>query len=428
MEDLIQFLSMRDPNVRYVVLGTLLVGISSAVIGNFAYLRKRALLGDAIAHSVLPGICLAFMLQGTRSLLVLMPGAFISGWLALQSIDWIDRKSKIKPDAAIGLVLSVFFGLGVMLLTRIQQTGTGSQAGLKHFLFGQAAAILPGDLWVFGITSLLLCGTVFLFYKEFTLLSFDPDFARSAGLPVRWLELMLSTLTVLAVVTGIQTVGVVLMAALLITPAAAARFWTDSLGRMVIIGAIFAAIASVLGSFVSYQQVNMPTGPWIIVFMSLIAFGSMLFAPGRGAAARQWDLLLHRRKMLEENVLKAFYHAVEISGDTTSGLTRDGLQEQRAFPTFLLRISLLELRRRGLLTREKNRYRLSEKGLAQGARLARIHRLWELYLTRYLRIAADHVHDDAEAMEHLITPEIEAELEAALDYPERDPHDRDIPR
>ena len=218
------------------------------------------------------------------------------------------------------------------------------------------------------------------------------------------------------------------MAALLITPAAAARFWTDSLGRMVIIGAIFAAIASVLGSFVSYQQVNMPTGPWIIVIMSLIAFGSMLFAPGRGAVARQWDLLLHRRKMLEENVLKAFYHAVEISGDTTSGLTRDGLQEQRAFPTFLLRISLLELRRRGLLTREKNRYRLSEKGLAQGARLARIHRLWELYLTRYLRIAADHVHDDAEAMEHLITPEIEAELEAALDYPERDPHDRDIPR
>ncbi len=193
MNDLLRFISMADPNVRYVVLGTLLVGISSSVIGNFAYLRKRALLGDAIAHAVLPGICLAYMLQGTRSLWVLLPGAFISGWLALQTIDWIDRKSRIKPDAAIGLVLSVFFGAGVMLLTRIQQTGTGTQSGLKNFLFGQAAAIQPGDLVVFAITGIVLCGGVALFFKEFTLLSFDPEFSRASGLPVRWLELLLST-------------------------------------------------------------------------------------------------------------------------------------------------------------------------------------------------------------------------------------------
>lgn len=428
MEDLIRFLSLSDPNVRYVVLGTILVGVSSSVIGNFTYLRKRALLGDAIAHAVLPGICLAFMLQGSRNLWVLLPGAFISGWVALWSIDVIERKSKIKTDAAIGLVLSVFFGLGVLLLTRIQQGGSGGQAGLKHFLFGQAAAMLPSDLWVFGVTGAILCGSVWLLFKEFALIAFDPDFARSVGLPLRGLELLLSTLTVLAVVTGIQTVGVVLMAALLITPPASARFWTDRLKTMVWIGAAFAALSGVLGSYVSYRQPNMPTGPWIIVVLSALALLSMLFAPRRGVLFRQWSLAMHRRKMLEENILKAFFHALERSPEQRTVWTVETLREQRSFPGWGLRLALWELSRKGLLQRTEGGLALSEKGRVEGARLARIHRLWELYLTQYLRIAPDHVHDDAEAMEHLITPEIEAQLEAALDYPQRDPHDRDIPR
>ncbi|MBI1192209.1 MAG: iron chelate uptake ABC transporter family permease subunit [Bacteroidetes bacterium] len=428
LKELLHFLSLSEPNIRYVVFGTIMVGIAAAVIGNFTFLRKRALVGDAIAHAVLPGICLAFMLQGSRSLWVLLPGAFVSGWLALLSIDWINRNSRLKPDAAIGLVLSVFFGTGVLLLTYIQQSGDGSQSGLKHFLFGQAAAILPGDLWVFGLTGLLLCGLVALFFKEFTLLSFDPDFAQAAGLPVRRLELLLSTLTVLAVVTGIQTVGVVLMAALLITPAAAARFWTDRLGAMVLLGAAFAALASVLGSFVSYQQPNMPTGPWIIVVLSAIAFFSMVFAPRRGGLARLWDKLRHAWKIREENVLKTIYHSGESLGDFTAGMHIEAVQGRRAFNPWQLRLSLFTLQRRGLLQYGASGYRLSGEGLREGARLARIHRLWELYLTEYLRLAPDHVHDDAEAMEHLITPELEAQLEAALGYPERDPHDRDIPR
>ena len=140
MNDLLQFFSLQDASVRNVVLGTLLVGVGSGVIGTFAFLRKRALVGDAVAHSVLPGICLAFLLYGSRNLLVLLPGAFVTGWLSLLLIDQIDRRSRIKTDAAIGLVLSVFFGIGILLLTWIQKSGNAQQAGLDHFLFGKAAA------------------------------------------------------------------------------------------------------------------------------------------------------------------------------------------------------------------------------------------------------------------------------------------------
>ncbi len=428
MKDLLQFLSLQDPNVRYVVLGTLLVSISTAVIGNFAYLRKRALVGDAVAHSVLPGICLAFMLQGSRSLWVLLPGAFISGWLALMSIELINRKSRLKTDIAIALVLSVFYGLGVLLLTFIQQGERGSQSGLQHFLFGQAAAILPGDLSLFAFTGALLCSSVILLYRPFKLMSFDPAFTQAMGWPLRRLEWILSTLTVLAIVTGIQTVGVVLMAALLISPALAARFWTHRLPRMIVLSALFASLASVLGCYVSFRQSHMPTGPWIIVMMSLLAFASMLLAPEKGWLSRRLAQGQHQWKVNAENLLKLLYHSGEQSGDFQIGLTREGIIAKRYFSPLMLRLQLWSLLRGAWLSKEGQHYRLSERGMERGARLARLHRLWELYLTRYLRIAADHVHDDAEAMEHLITPQIEAELEAALDYPERDPHNRDIPR
>lgn len=413
--------------MRHVVLGTLLVGIGSGVIGTFAFLRKRALVGDAVAHSVLPGICLAFLLHGSRDLLVLLPGAFATGWLSLIVIDQIDRHSRIKTDAAIGLVLSVFFGIGVLLLTTIQKSGNAQQAGLDHFLFGKAAAIVYNDVLLFAVVTFLLVGLVILFYKEFQLISFDPDFARSSGIPVRALELLLATLTVLAVVTGIQAVGVVLMAALLITPAAAARYWSDKLYVIILLAAAFSALAAIFGSWVSYENARMPTGPWIIVALSILAFASMLLAPQRGFLGRALLLRGHRKKVNEENILKELYHA-STRDALSDGLTPEGLMERRAFHPNTLRNSLQRLKRKGLIRKNQQAWSLTSKGEAAGTRLARIHRLWELYLTEYLRIAPDHVHDDAEAVEHMITPEIEEELEKVLGYPDRDPHGKSIPR
>ncbi len=427
---MLDFFSLADPNVRYVVLGMVLLGASSGVVGCFTFLRKRALLGDAVAHSVLPGVCLAFMLSGTKHPIVLLTGAVLTGWLSLLVIDWITKYSRIKTDAAIGLTLSVFFGVGILLLTIIQQSGNAAQSGLDKFLFGKAAAMIGADLWVFGGLSVVLIGVVVLFFKEFTLVAFDLHFAESIGLPVRFVEIALASITVLAVAVGIQAVGVVLMAAMLITPAAAARYWTNKLPIMVFLAAVLGAVSGIFGAFISYQGTAMPTGPWIVVVLSVMALLSMLVAPKRGVLARQWELRKNQVKILEENVLKVFYHLGEAQGSFFEWRNTDDLQGRRRMTARNLKRGIQRLMGKGLLEESPigGQWQLTEQGKLLAQRVVRLHRLWELYLSRYLHLAEDHVHQDAEAIEHIITPEIEAQLERELDFPKKDPHDKEIPR
>jgi len=427
MQQLIEFLSLSDPNVRFVVLGMVLLGASSGIVGSFTFLRKRALVGDAIAHSVLPGVCLAFMLWGTKNPLVLLVGATATGWLSLLAIDFITARSRIKSDAAIGLVLSVFFGVGIMLLTSIQKSGNATQSGLDKFLFGKAASMVGSDLYTFAALSVLLIVVVLLFFKEFRLISFDMPFAQAIGLPVRRLEVVLSTITVLAVAVGIQAVGVVLMAAMLITPATAARFWTDRLDVMVLLAAVFGALAGIFGAYVSYLAPSMPTGPWVVVVLSLIAFVSLLFAPQKGYVARRYMRWQHQQKIQDENVLKIFYHLGEKDQVFLQKRSLTDLQKQRQMPSPIIKKGLQRLTKKGWLTTAKDTWQLTDLGEKKAKRLVRIHRLWEVYLTQHLRIAADHVHNDAEAMEHIITPELERQLEKILNYPKKDPHDSEIP-
>ena len=249
-------------------------------------MRKKSLIGDAIAHSVLPGICLAFLLFETKNPLILLGGATITGWLSVILIDYITGQSRIKADAAIGIVLSVFFGVGILLLTYIQHTGISSQSGLQSYLFGKAAAMTRDDIYVLTGLSLLIIVLMLMFYKEFALMTFDEDHAKSIGLPVKLLEIVLSIITVLAVAVGIQAVGVVLMAAMLIAPATAGRYWTDKLGVMLFLAAIFGAFSGLIGAFISYTAPSMSTGPWIIITISLVALMSILFAPNKGYVSR----------------------------------------------------------------------------------------------------------------------------------------------
>ncbi len=311
MQETFQFLSFSDPNVQFVVLGTMILGATAAMVGSFSFLRKRALVGDAIAHSILPGICLAFILSGSKNPLYLIIGATISGWLSLLLIDAISRTTKLKSDAAIGIILSVFFGIGILLLTSIQHSGNAAQAGLDKFLFGKAASLTREDITVFSSIAVILIVLVFLFYKEFKLISFNPDFAKVIGLPVKFLEFILSTITVLAVAVGIQAVGVVLMAALLITPASGARFWTNRLGYMIIISTLFGALSGFLGSYISYVAPAMPTGPWIVMCLSLLTIGSIWLAPKTGMLSKFKMQRSNEQKILIENVLKLFYHIGE---------------------------------------------------------------------------------------------------------------------
>jgi manganese/zinc/iron transport system permease protein len=427
LENFISFFSFSEVNVRYVVLGSVLLSASSAIVGTFTFLKKKSLVGDAVAHSVLPGVCIAFLVIGDKSPIALIIGAFTSGWLSMICIDYITKNSKLKEDTSVGLVLSVFFGIGILLLTSIQHAGNEEQAGLDSFLFGKAAALVGDDLIVFATVAIVLIATVFLFFKEFALISFDESFATVIGLPIKRLEFILTTLTVLAVVIGIQAVGVVLMSAMLITPPAAARYWTDKLPKMIVIAASMGAFAGFAGALISYLAPAMPTGPWIVLVTSAIALVSFLVAPQKGLISKQLQQVNYRKKFTDENILKLIYQLGEKDKAFFSSRTTELIANHRLFAQKELKESLKRLKNEGYLKHEKSTWQFTTEGYERGQRIVRLHRLWELYLTEYLRIAPDHVHDDAETMEHIITPEIEKALESRLQKPKYDPHHAEIP-
>jgi len=428
MQAIVEFLSFSDPNIRYVVVGSILLAASSAIVGVFIVLKKKALIGDAISHSVLPGICTAFLFSGSKNILFLIIGAFISGWLAIIVIDFIISKSKIKKDAAISLVLTVFFGLGIVLLTYIQHNGFASQSGLESFIFGNAAALIGIDVIVFSIIAIILVLTVIAFFKEFALTAFDEPYAKTIGLPVSRLELLLTTLTVLAVVTGITAVGVILMAAMLITPAAAARFWSDNLKKIVIIAACFGALSGFAGAFISYMAPAMPSGPWMVVSSSCIAFFSFFFAPKKGSVFKWWYKKQHIKTTDEENILKIFYQLGEPTFYFENEYSVSQLEEVRTINRKRFKFALKRLEWKGFAEKTNAKWRLTDRGIKESARIVRLHRLWELYLTKYMQMPAHKVHENAEMIEHIITPELEKELEIQLGFPDRDPHESVIPR
>jgi len=426
MKELLEFISFQDANIRFVVFGLILLSTASASVGTFAMLRKRSLIGDAVAHAVLPGICLAFMFTGEKNPLVLLIGSFISGSLSVYCIDLISRNTKIKADTAVAMVLSVFFGLGIVLLTHIQHSDYANQAGLDKFLFGKAASMTQEDVYVFGGVALLVLIILLLFLKEFKLLSFDSKYAKTIGYSTKWLEMLLSSLTVLAVITGIQAVGVVLMAAMLITPAVGAKFWSNNLNKLIIIAVFFAIFSALTGSFISYSETSMPTGPWIVVIISGFAMVSFLVAPQKGLLSIYVKQIQHKRKIAEENLLKRFYQLGEKEQDFYHARSLKELQNQSNYLDLKLSLSLLLKHR--FIEKTGKAYQLSKAGYAKGQRITRAHRLWESYLSEHLNIPADHVHDNAETVEHIITPDLEIEIRNSLSNPDLDPHQSQIPK
>jgi manganese/zinc/iron transport system permease protein len=427
MNHLLDFLSLSDPNVRMVVLGTTLLGAGAGLVGVFSLLRKRALLGDAVAHSILPGVCLAFLISGSKNPFYLLLGAVAAGWLSLLAIDYLVGHTKLKADGVMGLVLSVFFGLGIWLLTSIQQSGAAGQSGLDKYLFGKAASITRQDVRLFGWILLGIMGVVLGFYKGFKLLAFDPDYARAVGMPVRFLEFLLSTITVLAIAAGIQAVGVVLMAALLIAPAAAARFWTDRLWAMLLLAAGLGILAAWSGAYVSYVAPSMPTGPWIVLVLALLTILSMFGSPRRGILGRWNRHRVYARKIGMENVLKALFQMEELEGAGSRGFSRGAILRHREIEAGRLNRWLRGLKRRKWVGETGGLWQLTPSGREQARQVVRRHRLWELYLHKRLHLPPDHVHAGAEAMEHLLTPELVAALQQDLGFPTRDPHESPIP-
>ncbi|MGI8908459.1 MAG: metal ABC transporter permease [Candidatus Sumerlaeaceae bacterium] len=268
--------------IRVVGLGAAVLGIVSGALGSYAVLRRQSLLGDAISHAALPGIAIAFLLTGSKAPMVLVLGAAIAGLAGTLLVTSVVNLTRVKDDAALGIVLSVFFGFGLVLLTYIQKLPNAAQAGLDKFLFGQAAALLESDVWMLMGIALAALVVVALLWKEFKLLTFDRDFGASLGFPIRSLEILLTGLLTVAIVLGLQTVGVVLMSAMVVAPAAAARQWTNRLSIMVLLSAAFGGASGVAGAIISSTVSHMPTGPTIVICITLIVVISLALAPRRG--------------------------------------------------------------------------------------------------------------------------------------------------
>lgn len=282
-----------DYTFRVVLAGTTILGILCGVLGSFIVLRREALLGDGIAHSSYPGIMLAFMFLGVKSLDGLILGAFISALVATGLILMARQYTRLPFDGVLASVLSGFFGAGLVLSAIIQHSGNANQAGLNQFIFGQASTILYRDVILTTSLSLIVLLLVVLFWKELKLMAFDPDYAGALGLPGGKLNVLLSFLTMMTVLLSIQAVGIILMSAMLIAPSVAARQWTRRLEPMVLLSALFGAVSSATGTIASSSISKMPTGPAIVVAASVIVITSLLFAPRRGLVSQY----LHHKRL-----------------------------------------------------------------------------------------------------------------------------------
>ena len=393
-----------------VMLGTALLGGMAGVVGSFAVLRGRALVGDMLAHAALPGVCVAFLITGHRDLLGLSAGALVSGLLAIGAVTVITRWTRTKEDAAIGIVLSTFFGGGVVLLSIIQKPSTsGNKAGLNSYLFGEPGGMLNSDLIVLAVVAAIVLAAVALFFKEFELTCFDSDFARSQGWPTLWLDLAMLAMLATVTIVGLPIVGVILMAAMIILPAATARFWTNRLPVLLLVSGLVGAAAGLVGTQVGRGY---PAGAAIVLTASSFFVVSLLFAPQRGVISKLLSEYRLRRRVAEEHLLRALFELGEAELPNVPVIDVQVVRDYRHW--WSLDRLLERAQEEQLIEWDANHLQLTPLGLRRAAQITKAHRLWELYLVRHADIAPDHVDRDADDVEHLLPESLVAKLEQEL--------------
>lgn len=425
-----RLLTLGDFNTRVVLLGTMLLGAAAGVVGTFMLLRRQALVGDVVSHAALPGVAVAFLLGEVispgsgRSLGRLLVGASVAGLLAVGAMSLIRRWSRIKPDAALATVLGVFFGGGAVLFKAVQEIPSGNQAGLQHFILGSASTMTTGDVWLITKVAVVITVVVGLLFKEFEVLAFDEDFARTQGWPVFALDFALLMLVVAVTVIGLQSVGV-LMVALLIAPPTAARFWTEKLRTMMLLSASFGAISAASGTVLSALFPQLAGGPTIVMMGSLCFLISLLLGKERGLIGR-W--LMQRdvsRRIGRHDLLRAFYEVIESQTAFVAALTVEqltalpvkflDLQSKRAWTVRRLQQLIRENLIAGIIRYDvTDGWRLTQMGAIEAQQVVRKHRLWELYLIERADFGAAHVDRVVDDIEHVVDPELLAQLECSV--------------
>ena len=425
----VDFFLLEKP-VPTMLGGALLLGLSCGLLGSFIVVRRMALMGDTLSHAVLPGVALGFMWKWSKDPAAMLVGATLVGLLGSVVVTWIRRTTRIKQDAALGIVLATFYALGVCMISMIQNTPSGTSGGLDGIFFGDAAALRTKDVALMAVLSITTVVLITVLYRPLLAISFDPGFARSAGLPVAMLDHLMMMFLAFAIVVALQAVGVVLVSALLITPAATAYLMTDRLHRMLLIAGIVGMFSAALGVFCSFLGSRLPSGPFMVLAASAVFVVAYLFAPRHGTLTRWWRRKNRSRQIRNENTLKAIYRVLEDRGFEGEGVSLQELAELRRETLESARSQVRALERAGAATTGEggNVAYLTPEGQRRGWAVVRNHRLWELYLTNLADYEPDHVHDDAEKIEHVLGEDTVRKLEKLLDYPEVDPHGKQIPK
>lgn len=390
-----------DPVMRAPLIGSMLMALIASLIGVLLFVRKRTLIGEALAHASYPGVTLAILFSTWISIEWLIPiGAFCFGFLGFLLINVLKRY-QVKEDAALTFVLSTFFGIGTLIASIVQSTHPQNLRQIQVFLYGQAATMNDTHIVVYAIFAVIVMVLLRLFYRPLLVSSFDRSFAHVSRMASRATETLFLALITLAVVLGIRCVGVIMMAALFIAPPVAARQFTNNLGTMFVLSALFGVASGFFGTLLSLT--GLPTGPMIVMIASSIAFLALFFAPKRGVCVRYVRILRFRYHSHQENLLKALWRKKQV--------------RLSSWMKFLFQ-------KRGWIDHQG---KLTERGQRRGAKVVRLHRLWEAYLVYSLGMGIEQVHHSAEEMEHLLTQDLEHELTKLLDDPTYDPHEQPIP-
>jgi len=398
LEGVVDALLLRSGyNAALVAIGAALLGFAAGASGAFLFLRKRALVSDAIAHATLPGVAIAFIVLvgfggDGRFLPALLIGSAVSAGAGLWLVEWMSRRTRLAEDAAIGAVLSVFFGFGVVLLTIIQTMPDGRQAGLETFLLGATAGMLFQDAVVIALGGALVVAAIVVLRRPMTAVAFDPGFAAASGVNVRAIDLMMMTIVMAVTVIGLKIVGLILIVAMLIIPPVAARFWTERAAALVALAGVIGAASAYLGAAISASAPKLPAGPIIVLVCFALFALSMLLAPGRGL----WAALLRSRRF-------------QVRVHRRQGL----LALARGEPIFD-RFTLKVLRRADLIRRD---HVPTDAGRAQAARALQDEKRWELVRTLYSHEALASRYDALTPIEHVLTADEIVEIDRRIGGP-----------
>lgn len=450
MENFLTFFT--DPILRGPTLGCMLMCLSASLIGVVVFLQKRSLLGEALSHASYPGIALGVLLLSSMPptdsyfvLFTIFGLAFVSSLAALFLIRYLENRLKMSSDAALCFTLASFFGVGILLLSFLQAEAPLWLSYSQTFLYGQAATMTDGHIYLYGALCLILTVSIVLLFYPLQMMLFDRGYAASRALPAHWIDFLLSVLLVFAIVVGMRSVGVVLMSGMLIAPPLTARLVTRTLSRMWVLSGVIGLLSGFFGSYLSYEiplllseqgsfakgerLFSLPTGPMVLLVASFFCIVALLFGYPNGLVQRGIRMSRFRYNCFIENFLKFFWKRRAHGIGKEAMLSLSDIQKSFDLPRVFVSLLIWRMQEEGWIVKNKKAasFYLTQDGWIKAERMVRLHRLWEVYLVTYLGQNKDKVHQSAEQIEHILTPSLEKELSELLGDPVEDPHAQPIP-